>query len=315
VADYQDLNADFFDAQKFFVVEVDQRGTGRSLPSVREPLPKATENMKLYMNISLEVMSKDYEEVRKHLKIDKWLVFGGSWGSTLALDYATRYPEQCLGLIVRGIYLSTAPEMDMVYMRKPFEPTGSESTEELALKQRQLREFDIFLEEIQKDGSTDATLAYNAEAILRKYEERILQGDRTAIWKFYVFENNLMAESEDELLDPYNSDNPTFLEATSVSFFEARLFLKGCYEDPVDLIGKLQRLREMSGPTWVVQGLGDAVCPEAFARVLVKGLDDAGVPNRALFVDAGHKASTRGVKGALQDSIEEFLEQHQDSRA
>ena len=62
--------------------------------------------------------------LRQRLKIGKWLVFGGSWGSTLGLDYALRYPEHCLGLIVRGIYLNTVAEFDAIYARKSFAGNG-----------------------------------------------------------------------------------------------------------------------------------------------------------------------------------------------
>ena len=67
-------------------------------------------NIQYYLDISIEQMSDDFELIRKHLKIDRWLVFGGSWGSTLGLDYAERYPAKCLGLIIRGIYLNTKEE-------------------------------------------------------------------------------------------------------------------------------------------------------------------------------------------------------------
>ena len=76
--------------------------------------------MKYYENITIEMMSNDFEALRKHLMIDKWLVFGGSWGSTLSLDYAERFPERSLGLSVRGVFLNTAPEFDDVYSAKRF---------------------------------------------------------------------------------------------------------------------------------------------------------------------------------------------------
>lgn len=65
-------------------------------------------------------MSADFDLVRQTLGIEKWLVFGGSWGSTLGLDYAERYPERCLGVILRGIFLSTKAEFDAIYARDSF---------------------------------------------------------------------------------------------------------------------------------------------------------------------------------------------------
>ena len=98
------------------MVEVDQRGTGSSQPSVRD----SHTHMQRYLDISIAQMSADFETARAHLGIERWLVFGGSWGSTLGLDYAERYPSRCLGLIVRGIYLNTKPEFDAIYSRAPF---------------------------------------------------------------------------------------------------------------------------------------------------------------------------------------------------
>lgn len=90
VADYDQMagggvgaaNARFFDPSIWFVVEVDQRGTGKSQPSVRDDVA----NMAEYMDITIAVMSSDFEAVREHLGIERWLVFGGSWGSTLGLS-------------------------------------------------------------------------------------------------------------------------------------------------------------------------------------------------------------------------------------
>ena len=74
VADYKDVNAKFFDPTVFFVIEVDQRGTGYSTPSVRE----SAAHMKRYLDISIEQMSADFERVRKALRVQRWLVFGGT---------------------------------------------------------------------------------------------------------------------------------------------------------------------------------------------------------------------------------------------
>lgn len=97
-------------------MEVDQRGTGKSEPSVRVDF----KHMQHYLDISIAQMSADFEKVREHLRIPQWLVFGGSWGSTLGLDYAQRYASACLGLIIRGIYLNTRQEFDAIYSRSPF---------------------------------------------------------------------------------------------------------------------------------------------------------------------------------------------------
>ena len=131
VADYNDINQRFFDAERYWVVEVDQRGTGLSQPSVREDY----RHMQRYMDITVEQMSADFERVRTALHIERWLVFGGSWGSCLGLDYALSYPSRCLGLILRGIFLSTVAEFEAIYARQSFLANA-----------RRLAEFDTFFE-------------------------------------------------------------------------------------------------------------------------------------------------------------------------
>lgn len=311
VATYDNINKDFFDANKFFVVEVDQRGTGSSQPSVRDS-DKGVANMQLYLDISLEQMSADFEVVRKELVIDKWLVFGGSWGSTLALDYGMRYPERCLSLIVRGIYLNTPAESDEVYIRKAFAGRDSD------VKRRQLKEWEIFFQPVNDEverrrsvkGNEEGPLdPDNSEQILREYETLILRGDRAAIWKWFVFEENLMVEDPSERLDYEKIDEEQYPEAQSVAFFEVRLFLRGAYDKPAKLLERLDTLAKGGVKTWVVQGTGDAVCPEGFARDLVAGLEKASVPHKACFVDAGHKSSSCNIKKALQECVIEFRDE------
>ena len=300
VADYDNLLARFFEAERYYVVEVDQRGTGLSQPSVRDD----HKHMRLYADISLEQMSADFEHVRESLGIERWLVFGGSWGSTLGLDYALTNPSRCLGLILRGIFLNTPDEFEAIYARKSF-----------AGNARRLGEFDIFFElaadEARRRGEAPLD-PDDARRFVQLYEDLIVSGDRMAIWRFYAFENNLIEEDATKLLDPRVVKEDEFAEAQSVSFFEARLFLKGTYEAPVQLLG--ERLRRLAGSdpaspavrTWVVQGTGDEVCPECFALQLVGGLEAASVPHTAYFFDAGHSAKSDGMSAMLKRCVDEF---------
>ena len=96
-------------------------------------------------------------------------------------------------------------------------------------------------------------------------------------------------------------------EAAAVSFFESRLFLRGTFEEPLHLLDDIIHLKEGPVRTWVVQGTGDEVCPDRFARELVSKLEREGIPHTAHFVDAGHKASSNGVFIALQECVKDFL--------
>ena len=120
------------------------------------------------------------------------MVFGGSWGSTLGLHYAQSYPKHCLGLIIRGIFLNTKEEFDAVYAQKSFENN-----------EHRLKEFKIFFEiaaeEALKRG--ESVLDPNdSERFIRLYESMIVNGNQDAMWRFHVFENNLMEEDPSKLL-------------------------------------------------------------------------------------------------------------------
>jgi proline iminopeptidase len=93
----------FFDPARYRVVLMDQRGCGRSTP-----------HAELRENTTWELIA-DIERVRERLGIDKWLVFGGSWGSTLALAYAAKHPERVAALVLRGIFLLTKAEIAWFY--------------------------------------------------------------------------------------------------------------------------------------------------------------------------------------------------------
>ena len=102
--------ARFFDPKAFFIILVDQRGCGESLP-MYELRENTTQNL-----------IEDFEKIREHLGISKWLVFGGSWGSTLSLAYAIAHPERTIELIIRGIFLCRKQEIDWF-----LQPNGSDA--------------------------------------------------------------------------------------------------------------------------------------------------------------------------------------------
>lgn len=166
IADYHNGNKEFFSDQYFFVVEVDQRGTGNSQPSVRE----SWRNMRYYQNISIDVIVADFEIVRENLDIEQWIVWGGSFGSTLSVNYASRYPERCLALILRGIYLDTPAEVHAVYAREPY-----------VKNPKRLAEFEILFDYAQ-DHELEELDPNDAERLLRVYANLIESGDKHAIW-------------------------------------------------------------------------------------------------------------------------------------
>src|SRR5712671_176257 len=102
-ADASAVHRQFFDPAAYRIVVLDQRGAGRSTP------------LGCLENNTTGHLVADLEKLRAHLGIDKWLVFGGSWGSTLALAYAETHPERVRGLVLRGIFLCRQKEIRWFY--------------------------------------------------------------------------------------------------------------------------------------------------------------------------------------------------------
>jgi predicted esterase len=116
----------------------------------------------------------------------------------------------------------------------------------------------------------------------------------------------MMEEDEANLLDPYTIEYDRLPEATSVAFFENQLFLHGTFDRPMKLLDHVDELRNV--PTWMCQGLRDAVCPVQYgAQRLANYLIDAGVSTRMQFLDAGHEDTDTVIAKCLEDSVNDFL--------
>ena len=99
----------WFDPQRYRIVLFDQRGAGRSRP------------LGCLLANTTEHLLRDMESLRQHLHIERWLIFGGSWGATLALAYAQRHAQRVNALVLRGVFTATAPEMRSLYTERPAE--------------------------------------------------------------------------------------------------------------------------------------------------------------------------------------------------
>lgn len=295
VLDYGDGNERFFDYTQTFVVEVDQRGTGSSQPSVRDDW----RNMQLYRNITIGVISADFEVVRTYLGVKRWVVWGGSYGSTIGLDYAMDYPNSVLALILRGIYLDTVAEMDEVYTQDAFVNDPKKLADYMQL-------YSFAAKEATARGRKppDPNHSYG---LVREYEKMILRGNRMAIWQWHAFENNLMEEDPDNLLDPNIIVEEKFAEAQSLGYFETRLWLHQSWEDPSTLLARVDRLADI--PTWICQGLRDNVCPPHNARHLVNAMNATcrGAPLQSRFLASGHEDTDPVMEDCLVLSMNEFL--------
>lgn len=222
-----------FDPQRYRAIFVDQRGCGRSQPSGR-----------LEANTTAHLVA-DLEYLREALGIRSWIVFGGSWGSLLALSYAQIYPESVQGLVLRGIFLGTAGEIRNYV-------DGCNGAEPGA--------WQAFAEAIPAEERSD---------LLAAYARRILSADQTQVvpatraWLDY--ERALMGE------------RPLAAPPDQTQMAKARVQLhyltRQCFLNPEQLLAGIDRLRHI--PTVIVQGMSDPICPPRTAQKLHRAWPEA----------------------------------------
>ena len=258
----------FFDPAHYRIVIFDQRGAGRSRPH-----GELTDNTTPHL-------IADMEALRRELGIDRWLVFGGSWGSTLALAYAEAHPERCSGLVLRGIFLCRKSEIDwFLYGIRAFFPEA----------QRQLAEF------IPQDERHD---------LLKAYHRRLVDPDpavhQPAAHEWATFEaacSTLLPSPE--LVAAFGSDKT----ALSLSRIEAHYFVNHIFLPDNSLLANVDRIRSI--PAVIVQGRYDAVCPIVSADELARAWPEV---RYVVVQDAGHSAFEPGTCRELVAACDRFAE-------
>lgn len=250
---------DLFDLTKWRVVLYDQRGCGRSTPHA------STKH-----NTTWDLVA-DLERLRTHLTIDQWLVFGGSWGSTLALAYASRHGSAVKGMILRGVCLMAPWEQRWLY-----EEGGASR---------------LFPEAWAQFCGGRCS---NYRKTLRTYG-RLLRSRKTrkaAAARWWAWEETL---SHLDCKGPKENER----QVESLAVLEQHYFSKGAWLKPKQL---LRAARHMSFPVIIVQGRYDLVCPPASAVALAKALPQADLRMTV----AGHAASEPATKKALKQAVTEM---------
>lgn len=249
----------FFNPERFRIVLLDQRGAGRSTP-----------NGETRRNATADLVA-DLECLRRQRGIDAWHVFGGSWGSTLAIAYGEAHPEKCLSMTLRGIFLMRAREIDWFFeVGKHFAP----------------RAWEAFLEPLPAPHRADPLRGY---AVLLEHEDYAVRLAAAKAWSVYEAtcatlrpDPHMIAEANDERL------------AYGLARIECHYFLHQRYDPDDCLLRDLPRIQHL--PATIVQGRYDLLCPPAVAHELHRAW-----PGSELIevVDAGHSASEPGIRSAL----------------
>lgn len=258
----------FFDPKAYRIVVFDQRGAGRSEPHAT-----------LESNTTWHLVA-DIERLRARLGIGQWLVFGGSWGSTLSLAYAEAHPEAVSELVLRGIFMLRESELDWFY-RRGANALFPDYWEELVAP----------LTEAERDD------------VLGAYYRRLTCGDReieleaAQRWSVWEGATSCLIPSE-ELKSHFGS--PEF--ALPLARIEAHYFVnRGFFDYPEQLLDGVERIRSV--PAVIVQGRYDLVCPVETAWALSRRWPEAALE---LVDAAGHSAYEPGITDRLVAATDRF---------
>jgi proline iminopeptidase len=260
----------YFDPSRWRIILFDQRGAGNSTP-----------HAELRENTTWDLVS-DIETLRSHLGINLWVVFGGSWGSTLALTYAQTHPDRCLGLILRGIFLLRRKEILWFYQEGAswIFPDAWES----------------YLAPIPENERHDLVSAYYKRLTSDDLETRKPAAKAWSVWEA----STSRLQVDPDLQSRFEEDE--FAEA--FARIECHYFInRGFFEEDDHLLRNCDRIRHI--PTVIVQGRYDVVCPMTSAWDLHKAL-----PNAEFIVvpDAGHSMQEPGILSALVDATDRFAQ-------
>lgn len=255
----------FFDPAHYRIVLFDQRGCNRSMP------PGCVED-----NTTWHLV-EDIERLRTHLGIARWQVFGGSWGSSLALAYACAHPEAVAALILRGIFLCRPAELEWFL--------------------HQVRWF--FPEPWER--MVGLLAPHERHDVASAYHRRIFGGDRptaleaTRAWN--AFESAIMT------LLPAGASVPTANDDAAIARMRVYLhfLVNNCFLGERPLLDRVDRIRSI--PAVIVQGRYDMVCPPLSAYELHQAWPEATLN---IIPDAGHTAGEPSIAAALVQATESF---------
>jgi proline iminopeptidase len=260
----------YFNPEKWRLVMFDQRGCGQSKP-----------HAELQENTTWDLV-KDIEKLREYLNIQQWVVFGGSWGSTLSLAYSQTHPDRCQGLILRGIFMLRPKEIRWFYQEGAsyiFPDAWEEYVKPIPINERH----DLLTAYYQRLTSPDAQI-------------RLEAARAWSIWE----------GSTSKLFPDLNLKQSFGIDAFAEAFarIECHYFINNGFLDPEDkLLLNIDRIRNI--PAVIVQGRYDVVCPMISAWELHRAWPEA---EFIVVADAGHSMSEPGIRTCLIEATDKFAD-------
>ena len=258
----------FFDPARYRIILFDQRGCGRSKP-----------HAELTENTTWDLVA-DIERLRAHLSIDRWQVFGGSWGSTLALAYAETHPARVTELVLRGIFMLRRSELEWFYQK------GADAVFPDA--------WETYLAAIPEVERGDLMSAYYRRLTSPDSATRLAAAKAWSVWE---------GSTSFLLQNPAHIDGSAE-DAFALAFarIECHYFVNGgFFEHDDQLLRNAYRLKDI--PAVIVQGRYDVVCPARSAWDLHRAWPQADL---RIVADAGHSAFEPGIAHELIEATDRF---------
>jgi len=254
----------FFDATYYRIILLDQRGCGRSTPTAE------------IANNTTDHLIADLELLRGTLNVDRWFVFGGSWGSTLALAYGVAHPTRCRGFILRGIFMGQAYESDWFLNHMGvFYPEEARA----------------FVNHLPEDEQGDVLTSYVNRL---NNENPNVHLPAALSWAGYE-------EACATLLPSHGPNQLDVIMALCLARLEAHYFSNKFFMNEGHLFEKLHKIIHL--PCVIVQGRYDVICPPKTAEKLARKWAKA---QYVVVADAGHSALEPGIRSALINATQSF---------
>ncbi len=263
----------FFDPEKYRIILFDQRGCGRSTPHAS------------LENNHTQGLIEDIEAIRNLLEIDQWVLFGGSWGATLALLYAQQHPDKVSGMILRGVFLSRRRDIEWLYkdgVNRIFPDAWQE-----------------FLKPIPTSERDNLLKAYYEKLTGQDELARMGAAKAWAGWEGHTATLRPSLNVMDHFADPHT--------ALSLARIEAHYFINSSFIEENQILNNMDSIKDIPGI--IIHGRYDMICPLENAFELHERW-----PDSELFIirDAGHASSESGIVDALVKATDEMAKKLED---
>lgn len=266
---YSPIHRQFFDPNEYRIVLFDQRGCGKSRPHA------------CLTNNTTAHLIEDIEKIRRYLQIEKWVLFGGSWGSTLSLLYAQAYPERVLGMILRGIFLCRHEDVQWFYQQgaNRFYPEYWKD----------------FVAPIPVDKRDDMISAYHEVLTSNDEVARMRAAEAWSVWEGRTSTLKTDPELVNHFGDPFH--------ALAMARIECHYFKHESFIEPNQILNHANAIQHI--PTTIIHGRYDMVCPVNQAIELADAL-----PQSKLVIasQSGHSAFEYELTEALVLATDDYAQ-------